>query len=193
MDSKEREKKKMKKAARVYLVELCEKYGFIYPEFFSEKELMRMLNIVEAKDREKLYACYEVLRKEFSPSQRPSDRQIIMGVKKLVNAGRVHEVSEFVIHSMGNVSRSVMNGFLDRHSLMENIKKARKDTREWCLVDEKNQINFVFSSMSKAAKYLGISEPTARRKATERISFSDGSFLISYYDYYLDSGMLYFK
>lgn len=193
MNSQERQKKKMKKAARVYLVELCEKYGFIYPEFFSEKELMRMLKVVESKDREKLCACYEVLRKEFSPSQRPSDRQIIMGVKKLVNAGRVHEVSEFVMHSMGNVSRSVMNGFLDRNSLTEKLKKARKDTREWCLVDEQSRMKFVFPSISEAAKHLGISEPTARRKATERISFSDGSFLISYYDYYLDSGMRYFK
>lgn len=193
MNSKERKRRKMKKTARVFLFGLCEKYGFVYPEFFSRKELEKMLKVVEEEDKGKLLACYEVMKKEFSHTKKLSDREIIIGVKKLVNAGRVREVTEYIRHHLGDVSFTKINYFLEKHSLMEKIRKARKDSREWCLVDEQNRVNFVFSSMNKAAKYLGLSERVARKRATEYKKVADGCVLVSYYDYYLASGMRYFK
>lgn len=193
MNSKERKRMRMKKTARVYLVEMCEKYGFVYPEFFSRKELTRMLKVVEEEDKEKLLACYEVFKKEFSRDKRLNDREIIIGIKKLVNAGRVREVTEYTRQCLGDASFDKINYFLEKHSLMEKVRKARKDSREWCLVDEENRVNFVFSSMNKAAKYLGLSERVARKRATEYKKVADGCVLVSYYDYYLASGMRYFK
>lgn len=189
LTTEERNRMKMKRAARRMIIKVCEENQITIPDFGSVVSLMKAKSKLKNSDEETFEKCVKVLRtvskdgisdKEFS--------KIILGC---INEGSVKYVYKILREFYPNCKPGWdTQKVFAKAGVLQAVKEARADSRKYLICNEDYRA-IKQITRDEAIEKFSLSYDMFMRRVAERIPVAEKRFLISLYDYKILKGEFY--